>query len=113
MPFQIVGMGAIGVGGGLYARTTDGKLSARLAEAAVLGAFLTFVYDALTNVGTAVFLMASGLSFPQALAMALISGVVPSIFHIGWNAVLFFLTTVPLVEAIRGILGKEVTAFER
>jgi len=105
MPFQIGGMGAIGIGGGLYARTTDGKLSARVAEAAVLGAFLTFVYDGLTNMGTAVFLTTSGLTFPQALTVALISGVVPSIIHICWNAGLFFFATVPLVEAIRKILG--------
>lgn len=113
MPFQIGGMGAIGIGGGLYARMTDGKLPARLVEAGVLGAFLTFVYDGLTNIGTAVFLMASGLSFPQALIAALISGVVPSIVHICWNSGLFFFATVPLVEAIRKILGREVTEFER
>lgn len=113
MPFQMGGMGVIGIAGGVYARTTDGKFPARLGEAAVLGAFLTFVYDVLTNVGTAVFLMTSGLSFSQALGVALVSGVVPSIIHISWNTAIFFVATVPLVEAIRMIRGMEVTKSER
>jgi len=106
MPFQIAGMGFIGVAGGLYAKTTNRRLSVGdFAEAAVLGAFLTFVYDVVTNVGTAVFLMASGLSFPNALASALIAGAVPSIIHVSWNTVLFGAVTAPLVNAMHKMLG--------
>jgi len=106
MPFQIAGMGLIGIVGGLYAKTANGRLSAGgFAEAAVLGAFLTFVYDVVTNVGTAVFLTLSGLSFSNALAAALISGVVPLIIHVGWNTALFGALTVPLVNAMHKMLG--------
>jgi uncharacterized membrane protein len=106
MPFQIAGIGLIGVAGGLYSRMTNGRLSAGgFAEAAVLGAFLTFVYDVVTNVGTAVFLMLSGLSFPHALATALISGAIPSIIHVVWNTALFGSATVPLVSAMHKMLG--------
>ncbi len=106
MPFQIAGIGLIGVTGGLYARMENGRLSAEgFGEAAILGAFLTFVYDVVTNVGTAVFLMLSGLSFPYALATALISGAIPSIIHVAWNTALFGSITVPLVSAMHKMLG--------
>jgi len=106
MPFQIAGIGLIGVVGGLYGKVGNGRLSAEgFAEAAVLGAFLTFVYDVVTNVGTAVFLMLSGLSFPHALAAALVSGAVPSIIHVVWNTALFGFFTVPLVNAMHKMLG--------
>ena len=106
MPFQITGIGLIGVAGGLYSRTANGRLSAGgFAEAAVLGAFLTFVYDVVTNVGTAVFWMLSGLSFPHALVTALITGAVPLIIHVVWNTALFGFVTVPLVSAMHKMLG--------
>ncbi len=106
MPFQIAGIGLIGVVGGLYARMANGRPSAEgFAEAAILGAFLTFVYDVITNVGTAVFIMLSGLSFPQALAAALISGALPSAIHVVWNTALFGFVTVPLVNTMHKMLG--------
>jgi hypothetical protein len=57
--------------------------------------------------------MTSGLSFSQALGVALVSGAVPSIIHVSWNTAIFFVATVPLVEAIRMIRGMEVTKSER
>lgn len=107
LPFQIVGMVIIGGVGGLYAKMGTGRLSAGLMETAVLGAFLTFVYDVVTNVGTAVWLTLSGVPFPQACIVALISGAIPSVIHVGWNASLFFAVTVPLMNAMqKTVMGK-------
>lgn len=102
LPFQIVGMVIVGAAGGIYRRMSVGKLSLGNAlEPLVLGAFLTFVYDVVTNVGTALFLQGPVLSFPQALVAALVAGVIPSIMHVAWNSILFGAVTVPLVNAVQ------------
>lgn len=105
LPFQIAGMGLVGTAGGLY-RRINGNVWAfgRFGEAAVLGAFLTLIYDVLTNLGTAVFLM-SGLPFHEALVTALVWGAVPSAVHILWNAALFGVVTVPLVNAMHRMVA--------
>jgi len=105
LPFQIAGMVLIGVVGGLYARMATGKLSSgNFVETLVLGAFLTFIYDVVTNVGTAVYL-ASSMPFSEALIAALIMGAIPSVMHIVWNTFLFGAVTVPLVNAMQRMLG--------
>jgi len=105
LPFQIVGMVLVGMAGGLY-RKISGNVWAlgRFGEASVLGAFLTFIYDVLTNLGTAVFLTLSGLSFHEAIATALVWGAVPMAIHVLWNAALFGVITVPLVNAMHRIV---------
>jgi len=104
LPFQIAGMVLIGVVGGLYARMATGKLSSEnFVETLVLGAFLTFVYDVVTNVGTAVYL-ASSLPFHEALIAVLIAGAIPSIIHVVWNSFLFGAVTFPLVNAMQKAL---------
>ena len=46
MPFQIVGMAIVGLAGGLYRRYLQSYNSSKIyLEVAVLGAFLTVVYD--------------------------------------------------------------------
>jgi hypothetical protein len=106
LPFQIIGMGSIGLAGGSYRRMPNRATKAgAFVEAAVLGAFLTFIYDVLTNVGTAVFFTLSGLPFHQALITALVLGAVPSAIHVAWNTALFGMVTLPLVSAMHGILG--------
>jgi len=106
LPFQIAGMVLVGVVGGLYAKTANGRLSAGgFFETMVLGAFLTFIYDVVTNMGTAVWLTLSGLPFTQAFILALISGAVPSLMHVGWNTALFGAATVPLVTSVQKMLG--------
>lgn len=106
LPFQVVGMGSIGLAGGLYKRMTDETTKPRaFAEAAILGVFLTFIYDVLTNVGTAVFFTLSGMPFHEALITALILGAVPAAIHVAWNAALFGTVTVPLVSAMHGMLA--------
>jgi len=107
LPFQIAGMVLIGTVGGLYARITKGKRPTRalIMEAATLGALLTLVYDVVTNVGTALWMSSSQLPFLQAFAVALISGSVFSVIHIGWNLFLFGTLTTPLVNAMNRVLA--------
>jgi hypothetical protein len=105
LPFQIIGMTSIGVAGGLYSKMAKFSLSkGGFIETAILGAFLTFIYDVVTNVGTAVSI--SGLPFPQALILVLITGAVPSVIHVGWNTVLFGGLVAPLVNAMHKMLGR-------
>lgn len=105
LPFQILGMVLIGVVGGLYAKMWAGKVSATgFAETVVLGAFLTFIYDVITNVGTAVFLASGRMPLPEALVLVLITGAIPSIMHIVWNSFLFGTVTVPIVNAMQKTL---------
>ncbi len=106
LPFQIIGMGSIGLAGGLYARITHrGTRAGAFIEAAVLGAFLTFIYDVLTNVGTAVHFTLTGMSFNEALVAALVSGAVPAAIHVAWNTALFGTVSVPLVNAMYEMLA--------
>lgn len=105
LPFQMAGMIIIGIGGGLYAKLGNGRFSTgAIVEATILGGTLTFIYDVVTNVGTAVSLSLTGLPFHEAIIAALISGIVPSIIHIVWNMVLFSAATVPLVNSIKKVL---------
>jgi hypothetical protein len=104
MPFQIIGMASIGVVGGLYSKMAKFNLSkGGFVETAILGAFLTFIYDVITNLGIAV--SGSGMPFPQAFIFFLITGAVPSAIHVIWNTALFGALTVPLVKAMRNMLG--------
>ena len=106
LPFQIMGMGSIGLAGGLYGRMANNVAKGgAFVEAAVLGGFLTFIYDVLTNVGTAVFFMLSGMPFHEALITALVLGAVPAAIHVTWNAALFGMVTVPLVSAMHRMLA--------
>lgn len=83
LPFQMVGMIIFGVAGGIFRRVIDDSFSkVRLsAEAAILGAFLTLVYDLITNFGAVIL-------FGQAFVPILIFGMVFSITHICWNTFL-------------------------
>ena len=54
MPFQIAGMALVGLAGGLYRTYLQSCNSAKFyIEVAVLGAFLTVLYDLITNFGVA------------------------------------------------------------
>lgn len=106
LPFQIAGMAIIGVAGGLYAKMANARWSAEIfLEIMVLGASLTFIYDVITNVGTAVFYTLHGMPFFEALIAVLVSGAVPSLIHIVWNTALFWAMTIPLVNAMQKSLG--------
>jgi len=106
LPFQVVGMASIGVVGGLYSKMAKFNSSkGGFIETAVLGAFLTFIYDVFTNIGIAFWIAFSGVPFPQALLVALIPGAIPLVIHVIWNTAVFGALTVPLVNAMRKMLG--------
>ena len=107
MPFQLVGMGLIGLVGGLYKMQDDG--TARfVAETAILCAFLTFTYYLITNAGFALYLVLFGgnVSFAEAIAIAQVTGAPFTLTYIITNILLFGIFTVPLVSSMEKLLGR-------
>lgn len=97
MPFQIVGMAIIGIAGGIYRKSQKENPSAsRLIpiEVAALGAFLTLVYDIITNAGFA-------LLFNVNLIFVLMMGTRFAIIHVCSNAALFGSAFLPLLTATK------------
>jgi len=105
MPFQIVGMALVGVAGGLYGKHSQSYSgSARFfLEAAVLGAFLTVVYDLITNFGVALSMMV-GMPPTLAVITALAYGTPFSIVHVFSNIAVFGVTFFPLIKALNNVL---------
>lgn len=100
LPFQVLGMAIIGFVGGIYKQTfkdIDFSLE-RLLEIALLGAFLTLLYDFITNLGHA-------LLFGPNLIAVLITGAFFTFIHVLSNTLLFTSTFIPLVEVISKFLG--------
>jgi len=107
MPFQLLGMGLIGLVGGLYKMEDDG--TARFfAETAILGAFLTFIYYLITNVGFALYLVlfVSKVSFVEALALAQVTGAPFTLTYIVTNTFVFGVSAVPLVSSMGKLLRR-------
>jgi len=95
LPFQIVGMGTIGIVGGIFRRYGFKGSASRVAvESAILGSFLTLLYDIITNVGFA-------LITNVPIVVAFITGVVFSITHIASNTLLFLFASVPLLHTFK------------
>lgn len=95
LPFQIVGMSLIGAAGGILRKYGVPNSARRTVwESAVLGSFLTLVYDVLTNVGVA--LVANVPVF-----FAFITGVTFSFTHIVSNTLLFGLAFTPLLKTFK------------
>jgi hypothetical protein len=110
LPFQVIGMMVVGIGGGLYGRTKNGLYEARSCiEAAILGAFLTLVYDVITNFGVAVSLMLVGMPLLLAFISAMISGAPFSVIHVASNFFVFLLIFFPLTSTLQKLLGGEKT----
>jgi len=110
LPFQVTGMVIVGVGGGLYRRTRVGLYdSASCIEAAVLGAFLTLIYDIITNFGVAVSYMLIGMPISLAFVNAVISGALFSVIHVVSNTFVFGLTFFPLTNVLQKLIGGEKT----
>jgi hypothetical protein len=106
LPFQMIGMALVGVGGGLYGRSSGGSYdSVSCVEAAVLGAFLTLIFDVLTNLGWAVPMMLEGQPILLAFVSVLVSGAFPSLVHVVSNTVFFGAAFVPVTSAVRKLLG--------
>jgi len=110
LPFQVTGMVIVGVGGGLYKRTRGGCYDVESCiETAVLGAFLTLVYDIITNFGIAVSYMLLGIPILPAFISAIISGALFSVIHVVSNAFVFGVAFFPLTNALQKLLGGEKT----
>ncbi len=114
MPFQIVGMATIGFAGGIYKRYVVGAHSVQVcAEVAVLGAFLTLLYDIITNVGVAVPPTLTGVPWHISLISALSLGAPFSLVHIVSNIALFGSGFIPLIKAIQRVPGGEALWSEK
>jgi len=110
LPFQVTGMVIVGIGGGLYRRTRSGLYDVEsCVETAVLGAFLTLVYDIITNFGIAVSYMLLGMPILLAFINAVISGALFSVIHVVSNTAVFGLSFFPLTNALQKLLGGEKT----
>ncbi|MEM3731227.1 MAG: ECF transporter S component [Candidatus Bathyarchaeia archaeon] len=101
MPFQMFGMGLIGLAGGLYRGYMQNRLKLEsFFEIAVLGAFLTVVYDIITNFGVALFPIISGVPPSVALLSVFASGAPFSFVHVCSNIGTFGLIFIPLIRAL-------------
>ena len=109
-PFQVIGMTIVGVGGGLYKRKKEGSYDINSCiETAILGAFLTLVYDVITNFGVAVAYMLVGMPILLAFINVIISGALFSLIHVVSNTTVFALIFFPLSNALQKLLGGENT----
>jgi hypothetical protein len=108
MPFQATGMMLMGVAGGLYGRTKkEGYTRSVAGEAAVLGAFLTLVYDVITNFGVVVSYVTLGTPVLPAFAATMVFGAPFSAVHVVSNTLVFGLTLYPLTKVVEGFFGGE------
>jgi Na+-translocating ferredoxin:NAD+ oxidoreductase RnfD subunit len=101
MPFQVVGMIIVGLVGGLYQRyyRTYGVVNFWI-EVSILGAFLTALYDLITNFGVAVSYMVVGMNPALAVITALAYGTPFSLIHVFSNALVFGAMFFPLVKVL-------------
>lgn len=107
LPFQICGMVVVGLVGGLYGRTKKGLYDlSSCSEAAVLGAFLTLVYDIITNFGVAVTTFL-GMPMLPAFISAIISGAPFSAVHVVLNFFVFLAAFFPLTRVLQKFSGGE------
>jgi len=110
LPFQVTGMAIVGIGGGLYRRKKGGLYDiSSCIETAILGAFLTLVYDVITNFGVAVSYMLGGIPILFAFITAIISGALLLLIHVVSNTLVFALIFFPLTNALQEFLGGENT----
>ncbi|MFB0523322.1 MAG: hypothetical protein ACETV1_06145, partial [Candidatus Bathyarchaeia archaeon] len=97
LPFQIVGMSIIGAGGGIFGRYGVTGSTTRVAlESAILGSFLTLIYDIITNIGVA-------LISNVPIVLALLAGVVFSFVHVVSNTFFFGLAFAPLMRIFKNL----------
>ena len=104
MPFQMVGMGVAGLTGGLYRKSLHSYDWATLCvEVSVLGAFLTVLYDLITNFGVAFSYTIIGMHPTLAVATAIAYGAPFSLIHVCSNIAVFGIAFSPLVKALNHI----------
>ncbi len=106
LPFQITGMVLVGIGGGIYRRVRSGCYDSRsMIETAIVGAFLTLIYDIITNFGVAVTHRLAGTPISIAFVSTIISGAIFSLIHIGSNIFVFGFTFFPLTRILQNLQG--------
>jgi len=104
--FQVAGMSLIGLAGGVYSKTVaDGNAKWMPVEVAILGAFLTLVYDLITNLGYALQFSLLTNSVVVSFIGVLAAGSVFMAIHVASNTVLF-MTSIPMVKGIQKLLGR-------
>jgi len=104
MPFQIVGMAVVGLAGGLYRKYLQSYNSTKFyVETAILGAFLTVLYDLITNLGVAIQFVMAGTPSTLAVITALAYGTPFSLIHVFSNIAVFGMVFFPLVGALSRI----------
>jgi hypothetical protein len=109
MPFQMLGMALIGFVGGVY-RESLGKNPSMgwfsNLEVSFLAAFLTLVYDLITNVGYAVL-------FNVNIIVALVAGTWLTIVHVVSNTLLFGAVLFGLVRIVSNLLGENIWNYQK
>ena len=104
MPFQMLGMALIGFAGGAYRKLLGNDFSIPKSldfESACLAAFLTLIYDLITNAGYAVL-------FNLEIVVVLIAGVWFSIIHVVSNTILFGAAFHRLVKIVESLVGENL-----
>jgi len=113
MPYQMAGMALIGFMGGVYRRVlgkkpveiTDPPRILNL-EVSFLAAFLTLVYDVITNIGWA-------LPYGVPIIVALIQGAWFTVVHVASNIVFFGSAFFILVRVISNLIGENPWSFRK
>lgn len=101
MPFQMVGMGIVGLAGGVYRGYLRNPNSPKLSsEVAVFGAVFAVLYDLITNFGVALFSMISGTDPTLAVMAAIAYGAPFSLVHVASNTAVFGIVFFPLINAL-------------
>jgi hypothetical protein len=104
MPFQMLGMSMTGLAGGLYQRYMQSYSAAKFCvEVSIIGAFLTVLYDLVTNFGVALSFMIVGMHPTLAVTTAIAYGAPFSLIHVGSNIAVFGVAFFPLVKALNYI----------
>ena len=107
LPFQLIGMVVTGMGGGLYRQMKDGLYGVNSCfETAVLGSFLTLLYDLITNLGVAVSLMLGGTPFFLSCISTMISGAPFLVIHVISNTIIFGTCFFPLINTLQKLMGE-------
>jgi lipid-A-disaccharide synthase-like uncharacterized protein len=100
MPFQMAGMAIVGIAGGVYKKYRVEETPPGLfIEAAVLGAFLTLIYDIITNGGVAI-------QAQSAFLPVFLFGIPMSILHVVSNLALFGFAFAPLSKVMSNFIGR-------
>lgn len=107
MPFQMTGMSIIGIAGGLYSKTIHkGDSRQSYLEVAILGAFLTIIYDIITDLGFATQgVLFTKIPLSDVFISLIITGALFSVLHVASNTLLFT-SSIPMAKAIRELLRK-------